>query len=104
MWDVIPNRDHFASDFIHDTPRHSIYDRNDYIVNSDMTIPYGMARTLVHGFQTEAGRRPGLPGLDFDSYRGPYPSPLVLHPPTYHPTGVRNLDYVGSLALLRINP
>jgi hypothetical protein len=63
------------SDVIHRTPRRSIYVRTDYLVNSDMTIPFSLAAPLVAAFYSEGERRVGLPSRFWD--RRPQPSPLV---------------------------
>lgn len=60
----------------------SIYQRQDYIVNSDMTIPYALARGFMASIQSEAIRRTGLPG----NSREPAFTAIVLHPP-YMPEG-----------------
>jgi hypothetical protein len=63
-------------DVIHKEPRGSIYFRTDYLVNSDMAIPFGLARGLEESFQSEGPRRHGFPQQD----RGPQFTPIVLHP------------------------
>lgn len=64
-------------DVIHKTPRASIYFRTDYIVNSDMTIPYSLAFGWRSGVASELARRVGLPAQD----RAPQYTPIVLHMP-----------------------
>lgn len=57
-------------DIIHKTPRTSIYERTDYIVNSDMTIPFALAGTIRYGFEFESTARPGLPRHNREPFNG----------------------------------
>jgi len=66
-----------SNDFIHQPPVESMYRRTDYLVNSNMMIPYALAHTWRTGVQTELARRKGLPGMD----RRPEYTPIVLLPP-----------------------
>jgi hypothetical protein len=64
-------------DLIHKPPRPSIYFRTDYIVNSDMSIPFGTAETWRYGVDHEIGRHPGFANND----RRPQFTPIVLRQP-----------------------
>lgn len=62
------------ADEIHKIPRRSIYDRFDYLVNSDMSIPFTLATTWNYGVASEIARRSGFPPVD----RRPQLTPIVL--------------------------
>jgi hypothetical protein len=66
-----------SNDFIHFPPVDSIYRRTDYLVNSNMMIPYALANTWRTGVRTELAVRKGLPGMNSQ----PELTPLVLLPP-----------------------
>jgi len=66
------------NDLIHKPVADSIYVRTDYIVNSDMSIPFALAHTWLYGIATEGGRRTGFPPVD----RRPINTPIVLYRPT----------------------
>lgn len=64
-------------DIIHETKRRSIYERTDYLVNSDMSIPVALAQSWQFGVAAELDRHVGLPQVD----RRPFNTPLVLRRP-----------------------
>jgi hypothetical protein len=66
------------TDVIHNNRFRSIYERTDYIVNSDMSQPFALARTWRYGVVSEIARRSGFPPVD----RSPNLSPLVLRAPS----------------------
>lgn len=65
------------NDLIHEPVPQSIYVRTDYIVNSDMAIPLGLAVGWNQSVVSELAVRTGLPFND----RRPEDSPLVLRQP-----------------------
>jgi hypothetical protein len=61
-------------DVIHKGRTVSIYERTDYIVNLDSSVPLSLASTMQYGIASESGRRNGFPPVD----RGPHPVPVKL--------------------------
>jgi hypothetical protein len=74
-------------DVIHSVKRRSIYDRTDYLINSDMAISFATARAWRFGIASEAGRRPGFPPVSREAAI----TPLVLAQPA-----ARNRALTGS--------
>lgn len=69
------------NDITHKTPRRSIYDRTDYLVNSDMSVPSALAASWAFGVAAELERHTGLPQVD----RRPVNTPIVMKPPRIPP-------------------
>ena len=65
-----------SNDFIHGPLVQSAYRRTDYLVNSDMAIPIGLAGSWRYGVAWELMVRRGLPEVCREAHY----SPLVLAP------------------------